>query len=789
MKRQIFKKSSPKEQKNNLFYFTLLRILILVFVAMLIGSMILTYFFNLDTYRNNLRHQTETAEEMLADTIDHLGDETLYLSNSTSISTLLEGGDGIADGGDKEKEAIHVVEEAVKLMPNYVGMRILGKDNQIYLKNTVLQVIDGLESSIMDNTPDYFQGDPYRVDFTTYKDEAVVEVCAPVWSAGGEYLGCISLYYDNDFISLPDNENERSTILFDSDSWMPVATKGDLSLGDANDEVVNCSGLLEGMIETENTRDSFTYVDSDGQRMMGFVARDAQYPMALMTSVSSRAIFQTVLKYSAYQIVLTIILLIVFGLVLYYFYSRMKRPVREMNERCERMSEGEEGLDFGHYNDEDLNVLSDTLLSYCKKLEKAAFVDFHLNLANFSKGYQDIFRFIQKKEPFTVYMLDVANFGKYNRIFSIETGNEILLCISSGLQKIFGDQIYHVYGDRFMGINAMQDGDDGIQLELQKLMDSEIAVGAASFQLKYKVGICRYPEHGDNAKDLVMKLWQTLNFAKKYSEESVVIYNQTVLNDVNRENKILELLNRQIELQDFDVWYQPVYDYRKKRYTTAEALMRLQDENGQYIPPYEAIRVAEKNNLITEVGELVLTKACQTMKFLSNQGTSIENITVNLSVQQLVDQNYGKKTLNIIHESGITPDQICVEITEALLLQSFPAAIDVLNQMHAAGIRIVMDNFGSGEGSISYFSQVPFALVKLDHRLVQQVQQNQEQFEFVRKMVEMIKIKEVKVVAERVETEEDLNWMIRCGADYVQGYYYSKPLEEKAFGELVKKKS
>ncbi|MBS6340846.1 MAG: EAL domain-containing protein, partial [Eubacterium limosum] len=518
-------------------------------------------------------------------------------------------------------------------------------------------------------------------------------------------------------------------------------------------------------------------------------ARDDQYPMALMTSVSSRVIFQTILKYSAYQIVLTIILLGIFGFVLYYFYSRMKRPVREMKERCQRIFEGEEGLDFGHYNDEDLNALSDTLLSYCEKLEKAAFMDFHLNLANFSKGYQDILRFIRKKEPFTIYMLDVANFGKYNRIFSIETGNEILLSISSGLQKIFGDQIYHVYGDRFMGINAMQDGDDGIQLELQKLMDSEITVGAASFQLKYKVGICRYPEHGDNAEELVRRLWQALSFAKKFSEESVVVYNQTVLNDVERESKILELLNKQIELQNFDVWYQPVYDYRKKCYTTAEALMRLQDENGQYIPPYEAIRVAEKNNLVTEVGELVLRRACKTMKFLSSQGTSIENITVNLSVQQLVDQNYGKKTLNIIHESGITPDQICVEITEALLLQSFPAAIDVLNQMHAAGICIVMDNFGSGEGNISYFSQVPFAFVKLDHHLVQQVQQNQEQFEFVRKMVEMIKIKDVKVVAERVETEEDLNCMIRCGADYIQGYYYSRPLEENDFLELVKKKS
>ena len=370
MKRQILRKSSPKEEKDNLFYFTLLRILILVFVAMLIGSMILTYFFNLDIYRNNLRHQTETAEAMLADTIDNLGDETLYLSTSASISTLLEGGEGIADGGDREKEAIHVVEEAVKLMPNYVGMRILGKDNRIYLKNTALQVIDELDSSTMDNTPDYFQGVSYRVDFTTYKDEAVVEVCAPVWSADGEYLGCISLYYDNDFISLPDSENERSTILFDSDSWMPVATKGDLSLSDANEEVVNCSGLLEGIIETENTYDSFTYADSDGQIMIGFVARDDQYPMALMTSVSSRVIFQTILKYSAYQIVLTIILLGIFGFVLYYFYSRMKRPVREMKERCQRIFEGEEGLDFGHYNDEDLNALSDTLLSYCENLKK-----------------------------------------------------------------------------------------------------------------------------------------------------------------------------------------------------------------------------------------------------------------------------------------------------------------------------------------------------------------------------------------------------------------------------------
>ncbi|WP_195266960.1 EAL domain-containing protein [Eubacterium sp. 1001713B170207_170306_E7] len=788
MKRQILQKHSPKEQNSNRFYFTLLRILILVFVAMLIGSVVLTYFFNLDTYQDNLRRQTETSEAMLADTIDHLGDETLYLSNSKSIATLLESGTGIAASEAQEKEAIHVVEEAVKLMPNYVGIRVLGKDNQAYLKNTELQFVDELDMGTTENNPDSFQNEPYRVCFTTYKNEAVVEVCAPVWSEGGTYLGCVSLYYDNDFINLPDDENEWGAVLFDSDSWMPVATKGDLSLSKANEKINSCSGLLEGMIETENKQESFTYFNPDGQRMLGFVVRDTRYPMALMTSVNSSTIFRTVLEYSAYQIVLTIILLLVFGFALYLFYSRMKRPLREMRERCQRMSDGEEELDFGQYNDHDLNALSDSLSSYCKKLEKAAFEDFHLSVANFSKGYQDIQRLIRKKEPFTIYMLDVADFGKYNRIFSVETGNAILLSISQGLEKIFGDRSYHVYGDRFMGINAMQDGDDGIQLELQKLMDSEITVGAASFQLKYKIGICRYPEHGGNAKDLVINLWHALSFSKKYSEESAVVYNQAVFNDMEREKKILELLNRQIELQDFDVWYQPVYNYRKQCYTMAEALMRLQDENGQYIPPYEAIRIAEKHNLVTEVGELVLSKACQTMKFLSDQGTSIESITVNLSVQQLVDQNYGKKTLNIIRESGITPDQICVEITEALLLQSFPAAIDVLNQMHAAGICIIMDNFGSGEGSISYFSQVPFAFVKLDHRLVQQVQQNQEQFEFVRKMIEMIKIREVRVVAERVETEKDLNWMIRCGADYVQGYYYSKPLEEEEFWELLKKK-
>ena len=787
MKRQILQKNSSKKRHNKVVCFTLLRLLILIFVVMLIGSMVLTYFFNLDTYRENLRRQTETEEAMLSDTVDHLGDETLYLSNSESIITLLEVEGSIADGGGKEKEAIHVIEEAVKLMPDYVGMRILGKNNQIYLKNTEVQIIDEMDDG-RDNTPDFFQSDRYKVEFTSYNDDVVVEVCAPVWSRAGEYLGCLSLYYDNDVIHLPNEENDWSTILFDSNSWMPVVLRGDLKLSDANEKIINCSGLLEGVIQAENTQKSFTYVDSDGQKMMGVVARDARYPMALMTSVSNRAIFRAVLKHSAYQMVLIMLLLALFGLAFYYLYRRLKYPIRDRRSRCQRISDGEDDLDFGHYQDNDLNDLSGALSSYREKLEKSAFIDFHLNIANFSKGFLDIARFIRKETPFTVYMLDVDNFGKYNEIFSIETGNDILLSISGGLSKIFGNQIYHVYGDRFMGINAMPDGDDGIQLELQKLMDSEITVGAACFQLKYKVAVCRYPESRDNAKDLVMCLWQTLNFAKRYSDETVVVYNQAVLSDVDRENKVLDLLKRQIEVQDFDVWYQPVYDYRRKCYDTAEALLRLKDENGEYIPPYEAIRIAEKHNLVTEVGELVLTKACKTMKFLLDQGTSIRNITVNLSVQQLVDQNYGKKTLRIIREAGINPEQICVEITEALLLQSFPAAIDVLNQMHAAGIQIIMDNFGSGEGSLSYFSQIPFAFVKLDHRLMQQVQQNQEQYEFVKKMVEMIKIKGVKVVAERIETEEDLNWMVRCGADYIQGYYYSKPLEENDFWELVKNK-
>ena len=165
----------------------------------------------------------------------------------------------------------------------------------------------------------------------------------------------------------------------------------------------------------------------------------------------------------------------------------------------------------------------------------------------------------------------------------------------------------------------------------------------------------------------------------------------------------------------------------------------------------------------------------------------MNNIHVNLSVQQIAQPNFAERTLELIRETGVNPEKIGVEVTETALIQSFDSTADVLDELKNAGMQIALDDFGSGYSSLNYLARLPIDKLKLDRQLVIQVVESGEQMEFIKTIVNMAKIKHMEVIAEGVEEDNTRESIISCGIDYIQGYYFSKPLPREEFLAFLSK--
>lgn len=779
MKLNIHKSLSGNKNKgkNRFFYISLMRLILLIVVIMLIVSLLLVGFSNMDAYTRSLKRQAKTYEQMVSSIIKNLGKETIYFAANPSIVNLVVAGNPENTESPEAIEAVHLLDKAADLRPDFVGISVEDKEGRFYLNGAGLSKMDEITRQNDREIPHDVSQNPYTVSFWNKGNDVLVEISAPIKGVDESRIGTVHAYYDNNIITLPDNGQGWSTVLFSSNTWMPVLWQSNDGIDAVNQEIMSSRGLMEGLLATEKADKPFFYKNAGGEQMLGFVISDSEYPIALLCSITANTMYRTVITYSSYHLVITLMLFALFSGLLYFIYRRMEKPILELTKRSRKITDGDQNVDFGQYDEGILNLLAESLNQYREKIEKTAYEDYIFKIGNNMKANRDISAFIQKKTPFTLFLLDISNFGKYNRIFSVRTGNQILKSVSQGLEQIFGEHTYHIRGDLFLGLTTMIGTDEALLLSIRKLMDSEIHIEGISFFIKYKMGICHYPKDGENMVALMAALESAMGVAKHYMEEPVVVYNRAVENYQNRESKILSLVEKCIEEKEFDVWFQPVYDYCQNEFTSVEALLRLKNEKDKYYPPFEVVHVAQKYNMAGTVGTLVLKKACQTIKQLEEKGI-FTTVAVNLSVQEILDQDYDKKALAVIRKEGISPEKISMEITESLLLESFPAAIDTLNQLATAGVKIVMDDFGAVSGNLSYFSKIPFDGIKLSSWIVKWVQKGSEEFEFFKAFIRLMQARGIKVVAERVETEDDFKSMTLCGANLIQGYYFSKPLQE-----------
>lgn len=290
-------------------------------------------------------------------------------------------------------------------------------------------------------------------------------------------------------------------------------------------------------------------------------------------------------------------------------------------------------------------------------------------------------------------------------------------------------------------------------------------------------------ENGDFLK--LMDYWGTRENNIEVSR--IVDNDNSVLEEIEHEYKLKHVLEKSISEQTFEVYYQPIYDWKNRKFASVEALARMYDENMGFISPDEFIIMAEKSGQIIKIGEMILRKVCNMIKEDNPMQYGIEKVHINLSVIQCMQENLAKDFTKIIDSYNINHNNICFEITETISSEMTDSIKKNLDYFINHGFEMSMDDYGTGYTNMMSIANYRYNSVKMDKSMVWTAMENETVRILLEQSISMFKMLNKKVVAEGVETREQIEMLKKFGCDYFQGYYYSKPLKRDEYISFMKK--
>jgi len=435
-----------------------------------------------------------------------------------------------------------------------------------------------------------------------------------------------------------------------------------------------------------------------------------------------------------------------------------------------------------------------------EELHRRAFFDSLTELPNRAMGIETLARAVagaaRHQRNMAVLFVDLNGFSEVNDEFGHAAGDAVLVESAARLRDCMrrSDLVARLGGDEFaVVLPEIRDTGDAavVARHIVEALESPINVGVGSARVSASIGVAVYPGDGTNAEEL-LKCADLAMYHAKQAEgdgERIVFFTQS-MNEQMVQRKMLDRdLRRALELEQFQLYYQPQLELATGRITGCEALIRwLHPERGM-VPPMQFIGHAESTGLIEQIGSWALGEAC--MQFMSwrARGLSIEHVSVNASPREFRLKHYAASVADIVRASGIPAHCLHIEITESAVLGDHDAVHTNLDALTALGTPIELDDFGTGYSSLAHLRDLPVQVVKLDRSFIKPIHEDAAALEIVRAAIRMTPALGKTVVAEGVELAEHRDLLSSIGCDTLQGYLLSPPVPAEKFEALVRAQS
>ena len=422
------------------------------------------------------------------------------------------------------------------------------------------------------------------------------------------------------------------------------------------------------------------------------------------------------------------------------------------------------------------------------KEEEIRYIDFHdpltglLNRKALSKSFADV---KAKKGKKSVILVNIDNFRVINDALGHYEGDQVLLEMASKILKCVGISglVYRYGGDEYVIIVESHDWQFVEQLASQvfKSISTQFMVARRLFYLTASIGI----SFGSETEGLeqTVKNADTALYAAKKERNKIVIYVPEMDQTRTREAILEKDMKVALEKGEFELHFQPIYDINKGVFNHAEALLRWNHPYLGRISPADFIPIAEKSKLIIPITDWVIREACQAVRNWQEMG--ITEMTVSINISLLSFENRGTELVESvasgIYQAGIKPAFVKLEITESILIRDTEEIVKVFYELKQMGVKLALDDFGTGYSSFGCMKDLPLDIIKLDRSLISNMVTDEREQMIAESMITIIHGLGIQVVAEGVETEEQLEFLKKFGCDFIQGYLFSRPLTTVAF--------
>jgi diguanylate cyclase (GGDEF)-like protein len=389
----------------------------------------------------------------------------------------------------------------------------------------------------------------------------------------------------------------------------------------------------------------------------------------------------------------------------------------------------------------------------------------------------------RNQETFTLLMLDLDHFKEVNDALGHSIGDKLLIEVGIRLAGLLRetDTIARFGGDEFAILlpTAHETQASKVAVKIAAALADPFNLGDQQLYTSASIGIASFPQHGHDASTLIQHADIAMYVAKKGTTGWALYDSVQDRHSVGRLGLMAELRNA-VSKNSLEIHYQPKRDILTNEIHSAEALLRWNHPEHGYIPPEEIVSLAEQTGFIHELSTWVLENAVKQAGQWIKKGTKL-NIAVNLSAHNLQDENIVKHVRELLANTGFPPKQLTLEITENAMMADPEHAVTLLGHLSAMGIRISVDDFGTGFSSLGYLKKLPVDELKIDKSFVTDMVTNDNDAVIVRSTIDLAHNLGLKVVAEGVENNDtmDLLKILRC--DTAQGYLISKPIPAKDF--------
>lgn len=398
---------------------------------------------------------------------------------------------------------------------------------------------------------------------------------------------------------------------------------------------------------------------------------------------------------------------------------------------------------------------------------------------------QNIAEHRKEKTQFGLLLIDLDGFKELNDDYGLKVGDEVLNQVAERLTKLPVKNFFcsHLASDDFAIIMTGFEADEDISVaishaadEVLDLIEMPMKTMADVINIKTKIGTVQYPQDGDDARQLFCNAELAVNKSKDQSKTRIVHFDPSLRQGRSMQKEMLAYLRKALDEDLFTMHYQAKTSLTTLETAGYEALIRLKGPDGKFISPAHFIPIAEKSSIIIDIGDWVVRAVCKQAVAWQKAGYEFGRLAINISGRQTLNEAFADELLSVVNEIGAKPEWLELELTETWLMEDPEGAVDILQELRDVGFSLAIDDFGVAYSSMNYLRLFPINKIKIDRSFVKDIDSERSSKAIIAAIVAMGHSLNVKVLAEGIETEAQLEALQELGCDEAQGFYFARPV-------------